>query len=90
MGGRLRGKVVEKGKEILSIPCKMQKKREYPSIIIDIDIEVTQSCQLFVTPWTVACQAPLSMEFFRQEYWSGLPFPSPSIIISVQIIHIST
>ena len=33
--------------------------------------------QLFVTPWTVACQAPLSMEFFRQEYWSGLPCTSP-------------
>ena len=30
-----------------------------------------------VTPWTVAHQAPLSMEFPRQEYWSGLPFPSP-------------
>ena len=33
--------------------------------------------QLFVTPWTVAYQAPQSMEFSRQEYWSGLPFPSP-------------
>ena len=33
--------------------------------------------RLFVTPWTVACQAPLSMEFSRQEHWSGLPFPSP-------------
>ena len=32
--------------------------------------------QLFVTPWTVACQALLSMEFSRQEYWSGLPFSS--------------
>ena len=30
-----------------------------------------------VTPWTVACQAPPSMGFSRQEYWSGLPFPSP-------------
>ena len=29
------------------------------------------------TPWTVAHQVPLSMEFSRQEYWSGLPFPSP-------------
>ena len=29
-----------------------------------------------MTPWTVACQAPLSMGFPRQEYWSGLPFPS--------------
>ena len=33
--------------------------------------------QLFVTPWTVAHQAPTSMGFSRQEYWSGLPFPSP-------------
>ena len=33
--------------------------------------------RLCVTPWTVAYQAPPSMEFSRQEYWSGLPFPSP-------------
>ena len=33
--------------------------------------------QLFVTPWAVAYQAPQFMEFSRQEYWSGLPFPSP-------------
>ena len=33
--------------------------------------------QLFVTPWTVACQAPYSMGFSSQEYWSGLPFPFP-------------
>ena len=33
--------------------------------------------QLFVTPWTIACQAPLSMGFSRQGYWSGLPCPSP-------------
>ena len=31
----------------------------------------------FVTPWTIACQAPLPVEFSREEYWSGLPFPSP-------------
>ena len=33
--------------------------------------------RLFATPWTVAHQAPPSMGFSRQEYWSGLPFPSP-------------
>ena len=33
--------------------------------------------QLFVTPWTVSCQAPLSMGFSRQEYWTKLPFPPP-------------
>ena len=38
------------------------------------------SCvHLFVTPWTVARQAPLSMGFSRQEYWSGLPVPPPGI-----------
>ena len=37
---------------------------------------VAQSC-LTLCPWTVACQVPLSMGFSRQEYWSGLPFPSP-------------
>ena len=33
--------------------------------------------RLFVTPWTVAYQAPPSIVFSRQQYWSGLPFPSP-------------
>ena len=38
---------------------------------------VAKSCPTLGTPLTVACQAPLSMGFSRQEYWSGLPFPSP-------------
>ena len=38
---------------------------------------VAKSCPTLAIPWTVACQAPLSMRFSRQEYWSGLPFPSP-------------
>ena len=38
---------------------------------------VASCARLFVTPWTVANQAPLSMGFCRQEYWSGQPFPSP-------------
>ena len=38
---------------------------------------LSQPVQLFATLWTVACQAPLSVGFPRQEYWSGLPFPSP-------------
>ena len=38
--------------------------------------------QLFVTPWTVAHQAPLSMGFPRQEYWSGLPFPLQGIFLA--------
>ena len=38
---------------------------------------VLSRVHLFVTPWTVAHQAPLPLEFSRQEYWSGVPFPTP-------------
>ena len=42
-----------------------------------------QSCvQLISNQWTVACQAPLSMGFSRQGYWSGLPFPSPGDLLN--------
>ena len=40
--------------------------------------EVTQSCPTLATPWTTAHQAPPSMGFSRQKYWSGVPLPSPS------------
>ena len=46
------------------------------------------SCvQLFVTPWMVACQAPLSMGFSRQEYWSRRPFPSPGNLFNLDTEH---
>ena len=41
---------------------------------------VTKLCPTLVNPWTEARQAPLSVGFSRQEYWSGLPFPSPGDI----------
>ena len=40
-------------------------------------VKLLSRVQLFATPWTVAYQAPPSMGFSKQEYWSGLPFPSP-------------
>ena len=42
-----------------------------------VKVKSPSPVQLFATPWTVAYQAPPSMEFSRQEYWSGLLFPSP-------------
>ena len=48
----------------------MQKK-------LKVKVESLSRVRLFVTPWTAASQAPPSMGFARQEYWSGLPFPSP-------------
>ena len=53
-------------------------------------IELPCACMLrcvwfFATLWTVACQVPLSMGFSRQEYWNGLPFPSPGDFPDPQI-----
>ena len=42
-----------------------------------VKVKSLSRLQLFVTPWTVAYQAPPSVGFSRQEYWSGLPLPSP-------------
>ena len=39
----------------------------------------------FATPWVIACQAPLSMGFSKQEYWSGLPFPAPADLLDPEI-----
>ena len=59
-------------------------KQEMARLNIDIigiselsEVKSLSRVQLFATPWTVAHQAPPSMGFSRQEYWSGLPFPSP-------------
>ena len=44
--------------------------------------EVARSCPTLCNPWTIAHQAPPSMGFSRQEYWSGLPFPSPGGLLN--------
>ena len=48
------------------------------------EMKLLSRVRLFATPWTVAYQAPPSMGFSRQEYWSGLPFPSPGGIFPIQ------
>ena len=52
-------------------PRRKRKKKERKKV------KSLSRVRLFETPWTVAYQAPSSMGFSRQEYWSGLPFPSP-------------
>ena len=49
---------------------------------------VLRHVQLFVTPWTVVLQAPLTIEFSRKEYWSKLPFPASIYIYVYVYIHI--
>ena len=53
----------------------------YSSYYEQVKMIVAQSLSYSATPWTIACQAPLSMEFSRQEYWSGLPYPSPGDLL---------
>ena len=45
--------------------------------MVKVKLLVAQSCPTLCIPWTITHQAPLSMGFFRQQHWSGLPFPSP-------------
>jgi len=47
-------------------------------ILVKVKVKSLSRVWLFVTPWPVAYQTPLSVGFSRQEYWSGLPFPSPN------------
>ena len=51
--------------------------RVVSSVYLKVKVKSLSRVRLFATPWTVAYQAPLPMGFSRQEYWSGLPFPSP-------------
>ena len=68
----------------------MSKQWKYGYLEINFyvsDWELLSSVWLFEIPWTVACQAPLFMEFSSQEYWSGLPFPSPGDLPDPGIEH---
>ena len=71
-----------------AFPCKFKKRQEFPTHgewfyphddvrLAHNSAQLLSRVRLFVTPWPVACQAPLPMGFPRQEYWSGLPCPPP-------------
>ena len=62
----------------LSFPLCIHKSLLYVCISLACMLSHFSCVLLFATPWTVACQAPLSMGFSRQEYWSGLPCPPPT------------
>ena len=56
---------------------KLDDAKHHMSLKKEKKVKLLSHIRLFATPWTVAYQAPPSMGFSRQEYWSGLPFPSP-------------
>ena len=57
--------------------------------IFQVKVKLLSHVQLFATPWTVALKAPLSMEFFREEYWSGLHFLRifPTQVLNLGLLH---
>ena len=65
-----------------SLPAPWNTRQNFSSMVVGgLD---AKSCLTLVTPWTVAYQAPLSMRFFRQKYWSGLPFLSPGDLSGIE------
>ena len=65
---------------VVSVFRSLQEMMDFKPLIVSSCAyvgAVTSLVSDFVTPWTVACQAPLSMGFSRQEYWSGLPCTPP-------------
>ena len=54
-----------------------RRKRNKRAMKVKVKVKSLSGVRLFVTPWTVAYQVPPSMGFSKQEYWNGLPFPSP-------------
>ena len=56
---------------------KVGKTTRLFKVKVRVKVKLLSNVRLFATPWTVAHQAPPPMGFSRQEYWSGLPFPSP-------------
>ena len=62
----------------LALPPSSYRREAVPTEnSCKVKVKLLSHIRLFATPWTIAYQAPPSMGFSRQEYWSGLPFPSP-------------
>ena len=70
--------LILKPKYRLTIKCNINYRFSHKCSLLCESVKSPSCVRLFATPKTVARQAPLSMEFSMQEYWSGLPFPSPA------------
>ena len=78
------------GSQVDSLPSEPPGKPQSPDGILSLIFYVHARirAQSFMTPWIVACQAPLSKEFSRQEYWIGLPFPPPGDLPDTRLLHL--
>ena len=64
---------------------KAEMKKEAGFLSMKVKVKSLSRVRLFATPWTVTYQAPLSMGFSGQEYWSGVPFSSPGDLLNPAI-----
>ena len=71
------------------IVTEQHHKLKHIYFVFMLHAKLLSRIRLFATKWTIACQAPLSMGFCRQEYWSGLPFPFPGIFQTQGLKHVS-
>ena len=62
------------------ITLMAESEEELKSLLMKVKVKSLSHVRLFVIPWTIVYQAPPSTGFSRQEYWSGLPFPSPGYL----------
>ena len=78
-GSHSRGMIDTCGQQfsVTGLPCLLEDLQPHPWSPYVCAVLSHSVVSDSATPWTVACQAPLSMEFSRQEYWSGLPLPTP-------------
>ena len=77
-------RAIHGGSESL-LPASPAKHAAYYSCMCACMLSCFSPVQLFEIPWTIACQAPLSMGFFRWEYWSGFPCPPPGDLSGPEI-----
>ena len=78
-GSHCRGMIDTCGQQfsVTGLPCLLEDLQPHPWSPYVCAVLSRSVVSDSATPWTVSCQAPLSMEFSRQEYWSGLPLPTP-------------
>ena len=64
-----------KNRNVMDLTEAVDTKKRWQEYTVKVKVKSLSRVRLFATPWTVAYQAPPSMGFSRQEYWSGLPLP---------------
>ena len=80
MPANVENSAVATGLEKVSFHSNPKERQRQRMLKVKVKVKSLSHVRLFATPWTAAHQAPPSMGLFRQEYWSGMPLPSPTSV----------